>query len=325
MKPVIPSKLRPGDTVRIIAPSGSMNSMRWITPKVQRQGEKVLAGLGLLVTYGKHVRELDDFGSSSIKSRLADLHDAFADPSVKLVLCARGGFNVNQLLQSIDYALIRKNPKILCGFSDITALATAIYAKTGLVTYSGPNFSTFCKPFLLPFTVDHFRRCFFEETSITLIASLKIKDNVSKSTSRNTGHWILQQGKATGRLIGGNLCTLNLLQGTEFFPDLRGSILFVEDDFESQPHHFDAHLQSIMLQRGFEEVRGIVIGRFEKPSRMTRALLEQIIASKKGLRGMPIVANVDFGHTLPIITFPIGGECALHATGENATIEIRRH
>ena len=105
-------------------------------------------------------------------------------------------------------------------------------------------------------------------------------------------------------------------------PDLNGSVMFVEDDYESKPHHVDARLQSLILQPGFEGVRGLVIGRFEKATGMTREILTHIIDTKPELKNLPVIANVDFGHTLPMMTFPVGGGVRVRAAG---TIEIVRH
>src|SRR5579872_6700041 len=141
MKPsIFPQKLNPGDEIRIVAPSMSAKTL----VKERRKIANVQLGkLGLRVSYGKHIDELDDFESSSIESRIVDLHEAFLDKNVKGIIAARGGFNSNQLFRYIDYNLIRKNPKIFGGYSDITGITNAIYAKTGLVTYSMPTYSHF--------------------------------------------------------------------------------------------------------------------------------------------------------------------------------------
>ena len=114
------------------------------------------------ITFGEYVNEEDIFHSSSIQSRISDLHAAFLDKNVKAILAVKGGSNANQLLSYIDYDLIKKNPKIFCGFSDITALQNAIYHKAGLVTYSGPQFSSFAIKEELEYTIKFFKRIFFE-------------------------------------------------------------------------------------------------------------------------------------------------------------------
>ena len=126
---MFPNKLKAGDEVRVVAPAKSMGI---ISPENKAQAIKILTAMGLRVTFGKHVDELDIMQSSSIESRVTDLHEAFADPNVKGILTVIGGYNSNQLLSYIDYELIRQNPKFFCGYSDITAVANAIYAKNGV-------------------------------------------------------------------------------------------------------------------------------------------------------------------------------------------------
>ena len=127
---MIPPKLQPGDEIRVIAPARSLGI---ISPENREIATKRLEELGFTVSFSDHVEEQDEFDSSSLQSRIADLHAAFEDKNVKGMFTVIGGFNSNQLLKYIDYDLIKKNPKILCGYSDITALSNAIYAKTGMV------------------------------------------------------------------------------------------------------------------------------------------------------------------------------------------------
>ncbi len=138
--PIFPSKLQRGDTIAIIAPSRSFSILSSSCIEIANQR---FQKLGLQVVFGKYIQEIDAFASSSIESRIADLHWAFSDPSIKAIFTVLGGFNSNQLLPYIDWDLIKNNPKILCGYSDITALQNAIFANTGLVTYSGPHYSSF--------------------------------------------------------------------------------------------------------------------------------------------------------------------------------------
>ena len=227
--------------------------------------------------------------------------------------------------------MIRNNPKILCGYSDITALNNSFFAKTGLVTYSGPHYSTFGQKLYLDYTVDYFKKCLMNSESFEVLPSKEWSDDEwwrdqdGRHLLKNDGFWILNGGNAEGTLLGGNLCTFNLLQGTEYMPDLADSVLFIEDDSESQPHHFDRDLQSIIHQPGFDGVRGIVFGRFQKESNMTVDLLRQIVMSKKQLTNIPVIANADFGHSDPKITFPVGGLASLSVNGKEAKLTIVEH
>lgn len=332
----IPPKLRAGDEVRLIAPSCTIPAVRWMTDEYLSRAKAVFSSWGCTVTEGKYIHEMDALETASIAHRVEDIHDAFRDTNVKLITTFRGGWNCNQLLGHLDYGLIGKNPKIFCGFSDITALSHAIYAKTGLVTYSGPNFYSFCYGSQLQYSFDHYQACLMKDNPIVLEASKTWSDDRFSDKHEklqfepNEGWWILHEGEAEGTLLGSNLCTLNLLQGTEFMPDIRGSILFLEDDHESAARTFDRDLQSLLYQPHFSGVRGLVIGRFQKTTAngaapVTRSLLEYIIRTKPELKNLPIIANVDFGHTQPNTTYPIGGTVRLRAGKERSEIMIVEH
>ena len=320
---MIPSKLKSGDEIRIVAPS---RSLAIISKDTRIIGDARFKELGLKLSFGKHVNEMDDFASSSIKSRVQDLHDAFNDKKIKAIISVIGGFNCNQLLRYLDYELIKNNPKILIGYSDTTALQNAIYAKTGLVTYSGPAYSTFGMKKGFEYTLDYFKRCLFSNELIEIKPSVEWSDDTwyknqeSREFIKNKGFYVINKGT----IIGANLCTLNLLQGTEYMPSLEDSVLFLEDDEESNPLLFDRDLQSLIHQPGFNKVKGIVIGRFQKVSKVDYNLITQIIKSKKELDKIPVIYDADFGHTSPMITFPIGGTVEINAS-KNPSIKIIEH
>ncbi|KKQ87859.1 MAG: muramoyltetrapeptide carboxypeptidase [Parcubacteria group bacterium GW2011_GWF2_38_8] len=328
MKKIFPTKLKIGDEIRIIAPA---RSMKIINAESQEIANRRLADLGFKVTFGKHINESDEFASSSIKSRVQDLHEAFLDPKVKAILTVIGGFNSNQLLKYIDWNIIKNNPKIFCGYSDITALNNTILEKTGLVSYYGPHYSSFGEKLYFDYTLDCFKKCLLSEEPFKLEASKEwsddtwYKDQGNRNLIQNEGWVVLNSGKAQGTIIGGNLCTLNLLQGTEYFPSLDNAILFIEDDSESLAYTFDRDLQSLIHQSDFSKVKGIAIGRFQKESKILLDTLTKIIKSKKELDDILIVTNVDFGHTDPKVTFPIGGNVLMNIQDNNSTIKILEH
>lgn len=308
-KIIIPPKLNKGDTIRIIAPSCSGKTVYKDRLEIAR---KLFEKLGFKITYSKNLFELNKLQSSSIKSRLEDLHDAFADKSVKAIIAIRGGFNVNDLLDYIDWKVITKNPKIYCGFSDNTALQNAILQKTGLITYSGPNFASFGKTTKRQYTLDSFLKYTFDFNS----EKNKIKENNVQNFDKIS---IINPGKAKGNIVGGNLCTLNLLQGTPYMPSLKNTILFIEDDHVSEldAWEFSRNLQSVINLPEFKFVKGIAIGKFQKESKLPIDKLKEIIKSKPALRSVPIIANLNFGHTLPIFTFPIGGKVSIDTSKIN--------
>jgi len=323
MKKIYPKKLEKGDEIRVVAPSRSISIISQANREIANGR---LADLGLKISFSKNVEETDDFGSSSIKSRVADLHKAFLDKKVKAVFTVIGGFNCNQLLKYLDWNLIKNNPKIFIGFSDTTALQNAIFAKTGLVTYSGPAWSTFGQKLHFDYTMDSFKKCLMADEPVEIAPSKEWTDDAwymdqdKRNPIKNDGWLVINKGKASGTILGANLCTFNLLQGTEYMPSLKDSILFLEDDETSNPELFDRDLQSLIHLSDFKGVKGIVIGRFQNASKMTNEKLTKIIKTKAELKNIPVIANVDFGHTSPIITFPIGGEVCMDANKKSIVI-----
>ena len=315
MNTIIPEKLKKGDEIRVIAPSRNMNILKEDTIEI---ATKRLQDLGFIVSFSENIKNEEDsnFGCASIKDRVEDIHNAFNDKNVKAILAVLGGYNVNQILDYIDYDLIKNNPKIICGFSDITALLNSIYAKTGLVTYYGPNFSNFGMKQGFEYTFEYFKKIIMNKEDIKIKSSDKWSDDKwfmnqeERIFYKNEGITVINSGKTSGKIIGGNLCTLNLLQGTEYMPDLDNSVLFIEDDDlvgDEYLKEFDRNLQSLLHCCKNKNIKGIVFGRAQINSKMTVEKWKSIIKTKEALKNIPIIINADFGHTTPIFTFPIGG------------------
>jgi muramoyltetrapeptide carboxypeptidase len=307
-------RLRYGDEIRVIAPSRSLSVVR---KEIYDKALEFLTGRGFRITFSANCRERDEADSSSVRSRTDDIHEAFLDKNVKAILTCIGGFNVNQILEYIDYSVIAANPKILCGYSDITALLNAIYAKTGLVTYNGPHFSSFGFDENIGYTEKYFNACLMREGPYFITPSEQAK-----------GYHIIREGTCRGTIAGGNLCTFNLLQGTAYMPDLSGKIIFLEDDNISGDYFtsgFDRDLQSLIQSAGSNDIKGIVLGRFDSTCGMDLRTVDRIIAGKKQLNDIPVVFNVDFGHVFPFATFPIGGEADLTAADGHVSLEISSH
>ena len=324
---IIPDKLKIGDEVRIIAPSRSFNLLTQETIEVATNR---LEGLGLKVSFGKNIsNEFDkNYNCASIEDRIEDLHDAFKDKNVKAILTVIGGFNVNQILDYIDYDLIKNNPKIICGFSDITALLNSITAKTGLVTYYGPHYSSFGMKKGFEYTLDYFKKIFMSDEDIVIKSSERWSDEAwfknqdDRHFIENEGMKIINKGTATGKIIGGNLCTLNLLQGTEYMPELDNTVLLIEDDEmagEDFLREFDRNFQSLLHCYKNKKLNGVIFGRAQLSNKMDIDKWKSIISTKKELQNIPIIIDADFGHTTPIFTFPIGGDIIIN--GEEIIIK----
>ena len=331
MKSIFPPKIKNSAHIRVIAPSRSLSLIpqERINLAVERYN-----ALGIDISFGKNVMEMDNFTSPSVESRVQDLHDAFSDESVDAVLTSIGGYNSNQVLSALNYDLIKANPKILCGFSDISALSNAIYAKTGLVGYSGPHFSTLSMIKGIDYSIEYLLKCLRGEEPYEVEPSSEWSDDLwfldqdNREFVQNEGYWNITKINitVTGTAIGGHLRCLNSLQGTQFMPSLTDAIIFAEEDDEITPALFDRQLQSLVHQKDFSGVKALVLGRFQKKTSMTRDILHKIIFTKPELRSIPVVANFDFGHTTPIFTFPIGGvTCLSFDSNNNPKLSILEH
>lgn len=323
-----PKKIIKGSHIRVIAP---VRSLKLLSDDIKNEAIGRIEKFGFKLSFGKNSSEIDEFNSSSIKSRIEDLHEAYSDKGVDAILTVIGGYNSNQLLQYIDYELISQNPKIICGFSDVTALANAITAQTGMITYIGPHFSSWAMKYGFEYSLDYFIKCCVDDGSYDLVQSKEWSDDPwylnqeKRHFIKNDGYSILNEGYAFGRVVGGHVRCLNALQGTLYWPGLDDSILILEEDAEINPQLFDRQLQSLIHQPDFLGVKGILIGRFQKETKMTIELLRKIISTKVELKSMPIIANVNFGHTTPITTLPIGGSLEISAIDSHVNIKIIEH
>ena len=232
----------------------------------------------------------------------------------------------------IDDAAIKENPKIFCGFSDITALSNSIYAKTGLVTYSGPHYSSFGMLKGFEYELEYFKKMFFSDEEFEVVSSKEWSDDLwfidqeNREFIPNDGMFVINEGTAEGEIVGGNLCTLNLLQGTKYMPNIENKILFLEDDNMAGKiflMEFDRNLQSLIHMPEFKTVKALVLGRAEKDCIMTKEKWIKMIKNKPELQNIPVIAGVDFGHTTPIIAFPIGGKARLEAKDNNIKLFIK--
>lgn len=328
---IIAEKLKANDEIRVVAPA---QSLAIIASENRDYANSVFEKFNLKLSFSHYVNEVDEFGSSSVKHRLDDLHEAFADKKVKAIFTVLGGYNSNQLLDYLDYDLIRKNPKIFCGYSDITALLNAIYTKTGLITYYGPHYSTFGVKEKNYYTLEYFFKCLFNNDKFEISASDIWSDDQwyldqnNRHFIKNDGFKVINEGTAMGTIIGGNLCTFSLLTGTTYLPNFQNTLLFLEDDdwpLQLSAHEFDRNLQALLHLPQFKQVKAIIIGRFQKKSAIDFMKLQKIIRSKSELNNIPVICGVDFGHTLPMITFPIGGLASIEAVNNKAIVKILTH
>ncbi|MBS9336011.1 S66 family peptidase [Fructobacillus papyrifericola] len=301
-----PTLLNKGDEIRIISPSSSIARVGGFNKNLR--AKKRLEALGFQVSFGQHILENDVFYSSSIASRVADLHDAFLDEQVKAVMTTIGGNNSNELLPYIDYDLLAKHPKVFCGYSDTTSLHNAIRAKTGLATFYGPAYSSFKMDELQEYQ----SQSFLEAVSHH---SFELKPSASWSSDAwfdsslarqlKAGEWkAYNEGSARGTSTGGNIQTYNLQAGTTYFPEVANPVVFVEQAKGGSPLEFSSQLAQILQLH--PDLAALVIGRFPVINQMSEENLQLILDKYPVLQTIPVLYDVDFGHTQPIFTLPLG-------------------
>ena len=308
--------------VRIIAPSSSGRSSQ---KRLYERAQERLETLGYKVTFGKYINHKFHQGTAKAEDRARDFNDAYLDTNVVAVMAMHGGWAVNEILPYIRWDIIRNNPKPLIGSSDITALLNAIYAKTSNINYLGPNFVT----------IGYMRSWQYTLTSLdNALQGLNIEPVKSRlwgvgknKKSHRTKPWkVIQPGNCNSTLLGGNAGTFYLLQGTEYQPKLnKNFVLAFEDDDQSGKYtapEFSRRFESLLQLPGAREnIRGMLIGRFQPNSKVTDKELESIILSKQ-LGDIPVVSGIDFGHTLPMLTLPIGGMVSISASLNKVSLHI---
>jgi len=284
-----PARLKIGDTIGIIAPS------RPVDKKKVLAGIKKLESRGFKVKLGKNLYKKTYYSAGTAKEKAVDLNAMFKDKEVKAIICAAGGISATQIVDLIDYAAIKKNPKIFMGFSDIVVLLLAIYKKTGLVTFYGPNLHSFRR---LEKNAENF-----------LFDMLTGKDS---QYSLPTEMEIIKKGKAEGRLVGGNIHLSNSLLGTEYSPSYNKAIWFWEDLGEN-PASLHQKLYRFKLSKNLDNISGMIIGHLsgcvDKVHKEDNRAIKEIILEVTKEYNFPIIKVPYFGHDVNnFYTFPIGVE-----------------
>ncbi len=307
-KLIKPKRIKQGDTIGVIAPSSGLPAEDF-DKAVQN-----LSDLGFKIKIGKYARARNGFLAGTDKERIEDLHWAFSDSEIKAVWCVRGGYGASRILPAIDYNLIRKNPKIFIGYSDITAPHLAIFQNTGLVTFHGPvgtsNYSDYTKNHVLNPLMNP-----TEKYKIELSEYNKTQPSNLFKTE------IITKGKASGELIGGNLSLLSAMAGTPFaLKNLKGKILFIEDIGE-QPYRVDRMLTQIRQSVDLKSLSGIALGVFEdcnpRDPKTSQSLIE-VLKDRLGDLGIPVIYGLSFGHIRDQFTLPLGIKAELDT--HNATM-----
>lgn len=319
MKIIKPAILEKGSSIGIVA---SGNPITRAGEETIQRGYSRLKEMGFKIVEASNLRKQYGHAAGTVQERAESINQFFANPKIDGIMAFWGGFQSHQLLEYLDYKLIKQNPKVFVGFSDTTALLNGIYAKTGLVTFLGPAGITFAKPDLPEYTKRCFEQILVEgKAQLKLQASKEYSDNEwwmhpeKKMLFNPTKGWkTYNKGVAEGTIIGGNVGTLLLLMGTPYFPDLKGKILFVEDDEDEKPQTVDRFFTQLRQSGVFDKVKGLVIGRWHtKVGFSENDSFEMVL--EDALRGydIPVLYDVDFGHTDPLLTIPLGIRSKLDA------------
>ncbi len=312
-----PRMLRQGDTVALVSPSWGAAAEHEV-----RFGHAITAFqrvLGLKVRVMPHALGLRGYTSGTRAQRLSDIHDAFADPDVAGVVSIIGGRHSAQLLEDLDYDLIKANPKVFCGYSDITSINHAIHAQTSLVTFSAPMIMTQWGEWTSPDprTVDWFRRAVMGADPVGEIIGgpTYTDERVSWARPRTRErarrqarpYTALRSGSAEGPLLPGTLTNFCELLGTPFEPDFRGAILVLDTPGHGfGPDDGDQQLWHLRNAGVFDDVAAVVLGRPYHFDDAQTDQLQQVLLDVTEDFNLPVVANVDHGHTDPLMTLPLG-------------------
>ena len=315
-----PERLKEGDALLIVAPASSMADL---AEEAVRRGIANLEALGLNVEINPYARVRYGHTSGPAEERAGVLMDAFEDPDVDGIMAVWGGFNSSDLIEHLDYRAIRDHPKVFVGYSDVTILNTVLYTRAGMVTFHGPAFVTMTHPFLMEYEVEELRKVIMEgEAPHTVRTSPTFIDDpyyyrhpeVIPMEQGNPGWDVIRPGVVEGRLMGGNLGTLLALAGTGYWPDLGGTILFVEDDEEESTASVARYFRQLRHIGVFDEIAGLMIGRFPQAVGFREGdSLRMIIRECTEDYDFPIVSEMDFAHTNPLMTIPVGVRARLDA------------
>jgi muramoyltetrapeptide carboxypeptidase len=293
-----PRRLQPGDLVGVVAPATA--TYQQVELDIVRES---LEALGLKVRVGEHV--MNRYGSlaGADRDRAQDINRFFADRDVRAVLPTRGGWGSARLLPHLDFDTIRRNPKVMLGYSDITALLNGIHARTGLVTFHGPNGGGRWDAWSLDWT----KRVLFGAEAVTF-ANPKTTNDRNVLTQIDNRTRVITPGKARGRLLGGNLSVLTGILGSAYVPDFTGAILFLED-VEEQPYRVDRMMTSLKLAGIFDRVRGVIFGTCSEcnpGAGYASFTLEEILNDHLKALKVPAWQGAMIGHNMPQWTLPVG-------------------
>lgn len=301
-----PRRLKPGSVVGIVSPA----SATFVREELDIVLDAVRS-LGLVPRLAPHLLERYGYLGGKDKDRAADINQFFAAPEVAAILPIRGGWGCSRILPYLDYEQIRQNPKIIVGFSDVTALILAINARTNLVTFHGPNGLTSWRPI----QTEYFRRVVFAAETVKF-QNLKDEDDNNRLMQVKYRFQTITPGQVRGRLIGGNLSVLSAIVGSPYLPDLNGAILFLEDVRENI-YRIDRLMTHLKIAGVFDRLAGFIFGQCPEclPDADYGSLtLEEVVWDHIQPLGIPAWYGATIGHMESVLTVPIGLEVEINAS-----------
>ncbi len=317
-------KLKKGDTIGIFSPSTPITKL---SPKRFIRGKKFLEGKGFKIKEGALTGRSDYYRSGSIKERVEELNELIRDPSIRCIMSTIGGMNSNSLLPYIDYKALKKNPKIIIGYSDMTAINMAIYVKTGIATYYGPALvSSFgeMKPYN-EMTYRYFKDILMDNNKNYeyRIPEFWTEEYISweeqdREKNRMENSWTtIKGGVVEGRLIIGNLNTMSGIWGSEYMPEiLEGDILFIEDSLKDIAT-VERLFSLLKVNKIFDRIGGLILGKHELfNDKGTGRKPYEVLVEVLGGYSFPLLVDVDCCHTHPMFTMKLGGRIRLDATNK---------
>jgi len=295
--------------IGLIAPSGRL------TEEKLEKAKKNLERLGLKYIFSKFSAESEGYLAGSDQKRIHDLHAMYADESIDAIWCVRGGYGATRILDYLDYDLIARNPKPLIGYSDITALLSSIYQKTGNPCFHGPVAAST----MSDFTIEHLKPIYGLEKDFTIHLS---KDNLALAEEKSVYAFKeIKKGKVKGELAGGNLSLISAMLGTDHALDSRNKLIFLEDIGE-EPYRIDRMLTQLISSGFFDEVKGVIMGIFagcHKQDPHSKTLIE-VITERMQRVNAPSVYGFSFGHIDDQCSFEIGQEAMLDTDARTVTL-----
>jgi len=296
-----PGKLKKGDLIGLISPASSPNDENLIA-----SGVKYLEEMGYQTLLGKNVGKIRGYLAGTDEERVKDIHQMFGDKKVKAIFCLRGGYGAFRLLDKIDYKIIRNNPKIFVGFSEITALQMAFLRKANLITFAGPM--------VLP-NLSNEVSTYTEENFWRMITSNKKPGKIKFPKIYRLS--LISPNEVSGIIVGGNLAVFTSLLGTGYLPDLKNKIIFLEDVSEP-PYKIDRMFNQLKLNNVFKKVKGIILGSFvdcNEPDKEKKTLtLAEVCDDYLKTMNIPVIRSFPHGHIKDMVTLPIGTRIKLNAT-----------